>query len=205
MLATSTKLTYAQFLKEYPEDCGRFQLINGEFVKMEAIRAHKNVARFLMFAFNDEIRRLNLNYIVEQNIVFRTVTKKAEERGRNPDVSVVKASLWNNNVMSYESLKEPIDLAVEVVSTNWDDDYIDKLEEYEILGISEYWIVDYLAIGSRNYLGNPKIPTVFIYNLINGEYQGKSFTGNEQIISQIFPELKLTLEQIIQASGIINN
>jgi Uma2 family endonuclease len=46
---------------------------------------------------------------------------------------------------------------------------------------------------------------VFIYNLIDGEYKCKSFTGNQQIISQIFPELNLTLEQIIQASGIIDN
>ncbi len=204
MLATSTKLTYAQFLREYPEDCGRFELINGQFVKMEAIRAHKNVARFLMFAFEKENDRLNLDYVIDKDIVFRTVTKKGDERGRNPDVSVVKASLWNNNVMSYESLKEPIDLAVEVVSTNWDDDYIDKFEEYQILGIAEYWIVDYLAIGSRNYLGNPKVPTVFIYNLVDGEYQGKSFIKDEPIISQIFPELKITLEQIIQVSGIMN-
>jgi Uma2 family endonuclease len=60
---------------------------------------------------------------------------------------------------------EPIQLAVEVVSTNWEDDYIDKLDEYQRLGIAEYWIVDYLAIGSRNYLGNPKVPTVFVYQL----------------------------------------
>ncbi|MGI2904127.1 hypothetical protein [Tolypothrix sp. VBCCA 56010] len=33
------------------------------------------------------------------------------------------------------------------------------------------WIVDYLAIASRNYLGNPKVPSVFVYQLINGEYQ----------------------------------
>jgi Uma2 family endonuclease len=52
MLATSTKLTYAQFLREYPEDSGRFELINGEFVKMEPIRAHKNIARFLIKTFN---------------------------------------------------------------------------------------------------------------------------------------------------------
>jgi Uma2 family endonuclease len=91
---------------------------------------------------------------------------------------------------------------VEIVSTNWDDDYIDKLEEYEILGIAEYWIVDYLAIGSRDYLGNPKVPTVFVYNLIDGKYQGKSFRQNEQILTPTFPKLNLTLEQILQASGI---
>ena len=47
----------------------------------------------------------------------------------------------------------------------YDYKYIDKLDEYQRLGISEYWIVDYLALGSRNYLGNPKVPTVFVYLL----------------------------------------
>jgi Uma2 family endonuclease len=94
--------------------------------------------------------------IVDKDIVIRTVTNKGEQRGRNPDVSVVSASLWNSHVTSYGALIEPVKLAVEVISTNWEDDYIDKLEEYENMGIKEYWIVDYLAIASRSYLGNPK-------------------------------------------------
>jgi Uma2 family endonuclease len=100
------------------------------------------------------------------------------------------------------ALREPLQLAVEVSSTNWDDDYIDKLEEYERLGIPEYWIVDYLAIASRNYLGNPKKPTVFVHQLINGKYQAQTFKGDNTIESLTFPELKLTVEQIIKASRI---
>ncbi len=88
---------------------------------------------------------------------------------------------------------------------NWDDDYIDKLDEYERLGIKEYWIVDYLAIASRNYLGNPKIPTVFVYNLVDGKYEVKSFREEDVIISLIFPELKLTVKQILEASRIRAN
>lgn len=85
---------------------------------------------------------------------------------------------------------------------NWDDDYIDKLDKYERLGIIEYWIVDYLAIASRHYLGNPKQPTVFVYHLINNKYQVKSYRGNEMISSPTFPELKLTVPQILATSGL---
>ena len=202
MVQTKTKLTFAEFLENYPDGSGIYELVNGEIVKVEATRAHKNVARFLVFGFNDEIRRLGLDYIVDKDIVLRTVTASGQEQGRNPDVGVVKASVWNSNVRGYGALTEPIQLAVEVTSTNWEDDYVDKLDEYQRLGICEYWIVDYLAIASRAYLGNPKIPTVFVYSLENGSYLVQSFTGNERIISKIFPELEITVEQLVLSSQI---
>ena len=202
-ITTLTKMDFGQFLQQRPDD-GIYELVNGEIVKVEAIRAHKNVARYLVFGFNDEIRRLQLNYIVDKDIVIRTVTNRGEQRGRNPDVSVVSASSWNSNVTAYGALIEPIQLAVEVTSTNWEDDYIDKLEEYKNLGIKEYWIVDYLAIASRSYLGNPKLPTVFVYELVDGKYQVKAFTGTDKIISPTFTELNITVEDVINASQIHN-
>lgn len=202
-ITTLTKLDFGQFLQQRPDD-GIYELVNGEIVKVEAIRARKNVARYLMFGFNDEIRRLQLDYIVDKDIVIRTVTNRGDQRGRNPNVSVVSASLWNSNVTTYGALIDAIQLAVEVTSTNWEDDYIDKLEEYENLGIKEYWIVDYLAIASRSYLGNPKLPTIFVYELIDGKYQVKAFTGTEKIISPTFSELNITVEDVIKASQIHN-
>ncbi len=202
VLQTKTKLTFADFLQQYPDGSGIYELVNGEIVKVESIRADKNVARFLVCGFNDEISRLELDYIVDKDIVIRTVKASGEEQGRNPDVGVVKASVWNSNVRGYGALTEPIQLAVEVASTNWEDDYVDKLDEYQRLGISEYWIVDYLAIASRAYLGNPKVPTVFIYSLENDRYVVQSYRNNERILSKTFPELEITVEQIVLSSQI---
>lgn len=204
MVQTKTKLTFADFLEKYPDGSGIYELVNGEIVKVEATRAHKNVARYLVKSFDRESDRLGLDYIVDKDIVFRTVTASGQEQGRNPDVGVVKASVWNSNVRGYGALTEPIQLAVEVTSTNWEDDYVDKLDEYQRLGICEYWIVDYLAIASRAYLGNPKIPTVFVYSLENGRYLVKSFRDNERIISKTFPELEITVEQLLLSSKIQN-
>lgn len=197
--ATSKKLTFDEFLQQCPED-GIYEFVNGKIFKVEPTGAHKNVARFLVFAFNDEIRRLRLDYIVDKDVVIRTVTADGEEQGRRLDVSVVSASQWNSNVLTYGALTQPIQLAAEVTSTNWDDDYIDKVDEYQRLGIPEYWIVDYLAIASRTYLGNPKVPTVSVYQLVAGEYQVQRFTGNNRIISSTFPELELTVDQVVAAS-----
>jgi Uma2 family endonuclease len=158
--------------------------------------------RFLVKVFDRESERLGLDYVVDKDIIIRTVGKTGDERGRIPDVSVVKGSIWNVNATAYGAITERLELAVEVTSTHWEDDYIDKLDEYERLGIREYRIVDYLAIASRNYLGNTKVPTVFIYQLVDGKYQRRSFTVNDNIVSGIFPELQLTPEQIFAASGI---
>ncbi len=202
MLQTKTKLTFADFLQQYPDGSGIYELVNGEIVKVESTRADKNVARFLVCGFNDEISRLELDYIVDKDIVIRTVKPSGQEQGRNPDVGVVKASVWNSNVRGYGALTEPIQLAVEVTSTHWEDDYVDKLDEYQRLGICEYWIVDYLAIASRAYLGNPKVPTVFVYSLENDRYVVQTFRDNERIISKTFPELEITVEQIVLSSQI---
>jgi Uma2 family endonuclease len=88
---------------------------------------------------------------------------------------------------------------VEVVSTNWHDDYALKLEDYETMGIQEYWIADYLGLGGRRYIGNPKQPTLSVYQLVNGEYQIRQFRGNERIESRTFPQLNLTAQQIFSA------
>ncbi len=143
---TAKKLTFEEFLEQYPDGLGIYELVNGQIVQVEPTRAHKNVARYLVKSFDREIERLGLDYIVDKDIVVKTVTNFLKEQGRNPDVSVVSASKWNSNVMAYGALTEPIQLAVEVVSTNWEDDYVDKLDEYQRLGIPEYWIVDYLAL-----------------------------------------------------------
>ncbi|MFM7372929.1 MAG: Uma2 family endonuclease, partial [Sphaerospermopsis kisseleviana] len=70
-ITTLTKLDFIQFLQQRPDD-GVYELVNGEIVKVEAIRAHKNVARFLVKAFDRESERLQLDYIVDKDIVIRT-------------------------------------------------------------------------------------------------------------------------------------
>ena len=199
MIATKQKLKFNEFIAICPED-GVYELVNGEIVKMATTRNHDDVAEFADRQFYQECDRLKLNYVVKRGITIKTTTKEGIEQGRVPDVSVVDRTLWRAERKSYTALESPIQLAVEVVSTNWEDDYVDKLDEYERLGIAEYWIIDYLAIGKREYLGNPKIPTVFVFLLnAEGKYQRTQFRDNEQIVSPTFPELVLTADRVLLA------
>ncbi len=184
-------------MEQYPDD-GRYELVSGEIVRILATRQHEDIAYFIAKQLDREVDRLGLNYKVSGRIMVATLTPAGQEQGRNPDVSVVSLDVWRANRSAYSALREPLQMAVEVVSTNWEDDYIDKLDEYQRLGIAEYWIVDYLAIGSRDYLGNPKVPTVFVYQLDeNGVYQPAAYRGGDRIVSPTFPELQLTVEQIL--------
>jgi len=61
-------------------------------------------------------------------------------------------------------------------------------------------IIDYLALGGTPYIGDPKQPTISIYNLVDGEYKVSRFRGKEKIRSHQFTDLNLTAEQIFQAT-----
>ena len=78
-------------------------------------------------------------------------------------------------------------------------DYVRVASRREEMGIPEYWIVDYLGLGGRRFIGNPKQPTFSIYQLVEGEYQVSQFRGDNRIESPTFPELNLTAQQVFSA------
>ncbi len=73
------------------------------------------------------------------------------------------------------------------------------MEDYEAMGIPEYWIADYLGLGGKRYIGSSKEPVITIYQLIDEIYQGQQFRRTELLISQTFADLNLTAEQIFAA------
>ncbi|MFM6277251.1 MAG: Uma2 family endonuclease, partial [Dolichospermum sp.] len=146
-----------------------------------------------------EYLRLNLPYGIPKTTF---VKPPGSESSYLPDVLVINRNILANDPNWRKSavISEPdsIPLVIEVVSTNWQDDYYKKLGDYEKLGIPEYWIVDYLALGSKRFIGNPKQPTISIYSLVDDEYIVNQFRCDDLIISPLFPKFKLTLSQILQ-------
>ena len=198
---TTRSLSFAEFLEACPDDGKRYELVNGQIVELMATRAHDDVADFIYDAFRDDVKQSNANLKVTRFGSVKTLRDDGLQQGRTPDVSVIDRTLWNADLKAYRALEEPIQLAVEVTSTNWRDDYLYKLAEYEALGIYEYWIVDYLALGAARYIGSPKTPTISIYQLVDGEYQLQQFKGASVIASPTFPQLQLTAQSIFDAVG----
>jgi len=203
MIQTQTKtVTFDEFVAWYPENSvNKYELHNGVIVEMPlGTGDHSDVTGFIASEINFEIRRLQLPYSIPGDYLLKPVRNDA---GYQPDVFVLdRAQLANEPRWKKESIitmGASVRLAVEVVSTNWQDDYLVKVAEYEILGIPEYWVVDYAALGGRRFIGNPKQPTISVYQLVDGEYQISQFRGDDRVESLAFPELRLTAEQIFRA------
>lgn len=198
-------VTFDEFVDWYPENSPRrYELHDGVIVEIPPPTGdHEEIIGFLVLEITRQCINLNLPYIIPKTAFVKPLKG---DSAYSPDVLIlnhphlVNEPLWKK--ASTVSQAASIPLVVEVVSTNWRDDYLKKVADYETVGIPEYWIVDYAALGGRRFIGNPKQPTISIYSLVEGEYQVQQFRDGEIIQSQIFPELNLTVEQIFQSGGI---
>jgi Uma2 family endonuclease len=193
-------ITFAEFLVQYRDE-DRYELIDGEIFDLEPTGPHEEVAAFIDRKLNVQIDRLELPYFLPQRCLIKPL---GDWTGLRPDLVVLdKAQLIHEPLWSKEpiiTLGSSVKLVVEVVSSNWQNDYARKVDEYAILGISEYWIVDYAALGGLEFIGRPKQPTLTICTLgDDGYYNKQRLQGNEVIASQIFPNLTLTAAQVLNA------
>jgi len=202
-LAKTELVTFSEFAEWKPEN-QFYELYDGVIVEMPQPRgAHEDITSFLAEKIMVEYLRLSLPYRIAKTVLIKP---EDSESAYSPDILVlnrpnlVNESLWEKPSTVTQGASIP--LVVEVVSMNWRVDYLTKVKDYEEIGISEYWIVDYLGLGGRRFIGNPKQPTILIHELIEGEYQVISFQGDERIVSPNFPELALTANQIFQAGSL---
>ncbi|MBN3922819.1 Uma2 family endonuclease [Nostoc sp. NMS4] len=198
-------VTFDEFVAKYPDNTGqRYELYDGVVIEMPPPTGdHEEVIGFLATQITLEYSRLNLRYFIPKTVFVKPVEN---ESAYSPDVLILnQPNLVNEPRWKKESTvtqTASIPLIIEVVSTNWRDDYLKKYADYEEMGIPEYWIVDYAALGGREFIGKPKQPTILVCCLEEGEYRISKFRGDDRIESSIFPELNLTAEQIFCAGTV---
>ncbi|QMS86957.1 Uma2 family endonuclease [Nostoc edaphicum CCNP1411] len=196
-------LTFNEFSEWYPNDGKRYELHKGVIVEMPPpTGAYEKVVGFIGRKLTVEFDRLNLPYTIPKTALVKTPTA---ESAYSPDVLLLNLDNLDNEPLfqkqSTVSQAASVPIVIEVVSTNWRDDYYNKFRDYEEMGIPEYWIADYAALGARKFIGNPKQPTIFVCELVDGEYQMTPFQGNTAISSPTFPQLNLTAQQIFDAAN----
>jgi Uma2 family endonuclease len=195
-------LSFDEFIARYGGD-NRYELIDGEVFDLEPTGLHEEVAAFITTKICVQIDRVRLPWFVLQRGLLRPANTGMT--AFRPDVAVVdrdeltKELFWSEQ--SILTLGSSIKFVAEVVSSNWQNDYARKVEDYATLGISEYWIADYAGLGGTRHIGKPKQPTLSICTLVDGEYEIQSIRGNQSIVSPTFPGLELTAEQVLRAGG----
>ncbi len=204
MTQTLAKLrTFDEFIEWLPNDNKRYELHKGAIVEMPPPSGeHEKVIAFLSRKITVEFDRLNLPYGIPKTGYVKTPSAQSAYL---PDLlllnfdNLTNEPLWKKS--STVTQPESVPLVIEVVSSNWRDDYYNKFGDYEEMGIPEYWIADYAGLGGRKFIGNPKQPTIFVCELIDGEYQMNAFTGDDRIISPTFPQLNITAQQVFGSAA----
>ncbi|MEH2230686.1 MAG: Uma2 family endonuclease [Nostoc sp.] len=201
-------VTFDEFVAKYPDRRGqRYELYDGVVVEMpQPTGDHEEIVVFLSTKITLEYSRLSLTYGIPKTVLVKPLEN---ESAYSLDLlllnltNLVNEPLWKK--ASTVTKAASIPLVIEVVSTNWRDDYLKKYADYEEMGIPEYWIVDYGALGGREFIGKPKQPTILVCCLEEGEYRVSKFRGDNRIQSPTFPELDLTAEQIFSAGTVGNS
>ena len=193
-----TPISFNEFIDWYPEISEtHYELRRGVIVEMPKPKGmHSEIAGFVIKKLNNAIDQMQVPFFIPRECII----KISDDTGYEPDVAIIdRPSLAHETRWDSSSVIEQgksVKLLVEVVSTNWRDDYALKMADYESIGIDEYWIIDYLGIGGRRYIGSPKQPTFTVCRLVDGEYELQQFRGSDRILSATFPGLQLTVDQV---------
>lgn len=192
MTTTTSRLTFAEYLKYTDGTDRRYELVNGELIPMSlGTGQHGTIIKFIEKSLETEISNLSRNWVVLPGLIgVRSPKGGRWDTCRIPDIVVIPAEQWRG-LQTREAVIElneaPPLLVVEVVSESTKTvDYRTKRAEYSVLDIPEYWIVD------------PLLMKVTIFTLAEGWYEPVEFQVGDRIQSPTFPSLNLSVEQILR-------
>jgi Uma2 family endonuclease len=191
-------LTLEDFLGQYRNN-PRYELAEGEIIDLEPTGPHETVSGKLASKIGIAINNRQLPWFIPRTCLIRPFSDQAT--ARRPDIIVLDETVLDNEPLWERepviTLGRSIKLVVEVVSSNWESDYARKVEEYALLGIPEYWIVDYRGLGGTIFIGKPKQPTFTVCQLLGEDYQQQQYRLGQGIFSPLFPDLQLCLDDVL--------
>lgn len=198
MIYTSFKLLpFEDFLTQYLDN-PRYELADGELIDMEPTGSHE-IGGKLATQIGIAVTHEQLPWFIPRTCLIRPFSDIAT--ARRPDIVVLDETVLSSEPYWEQepviTLGRSIKLVVEVVSTNWETDYARKVEEYALLGIPEYWIVDYRGLGGIAFIGKPKQPTFTVCQLLGEEYTQQQYRLGQLITSPLLSRLQLRLDNIL--------
>lgn len=131
-----TKLSYEEFLRLYDEDAYA-EWVDGEVILLSpASNRHQDLVRFLTVLLSVYVEKHDLGVV--RPAPFQM---KIGLSGREPDLLFVAKEHLERLQENY--LDGPADLVIEIISPESRlRDRGEKLAEYELAGVREYWLLD---------------------------------------------------------------
>lgn len=179
--------SFEEYLNYHDNTDYKYELVNGELKVMPtASGLHALILHFIFKMLETEIDRLQQQWKAMPGTVG---VRTAQNKSRIPDLVILTSEQCEEiKQMATAVLQSPPLLALEIVSPgNPEDDYRYKRSEYAVTEIPEYWIID------------PQQQKVSILLLVSGFYDVMEYQAEETVKSLLFPELQLTVNQILQA------
>ncbi|MEO1095263.1 MAG: Uma2 family endonuclease [Cyanobacteria bacterium J06638_28] len=174
-------LTYAEVVDGY------YELTNGELIEMPP-ESDDNLYRALKLYEALKVV-IGMQQIRLQGIA---IAVPGQPKNRYPDLTVLcpehpeQMRALGQAAITLE-MAPPL-LLVEIVSPGKEShnrDYIEKRNQYEWRGISEYWVLD------------PQQNQVTVFAMVEGVYEETVFKGSETIVSLTFPQWQLTADEML--------
>ena len=192
MVKTTSKLTFVEYLEYDDGTDNLYELWDGELVKLPP---ESEINSWIALWLRDKfIEFVNPRLVRPNNCEIQVM---GNPQNRYPDLIVLREEHLKRTKkrLTITLDMSPPQLVVEVVSPyknkqddNYRRDYVEKVEQYAHRRIPEYWIVD------------PQEELVTVLVLQDSSYEKQEFRGDEQVFSEIFKDLKLTVEEVLQAS-----
>ncbi|MEG4217222.1 Uma2 family endonuclease [Microcoleus sp. Pol14C6] len=197
--AQSKKLTFDEYLNYSNETDQRYELIDGELIALPPESEPNNfIANYLFFYLASSglvpLRLIKTHNCEVQVAVLRWRSPRrgsGDAANRYPDLIILEPEhiplTATRLTITFDML--PPRFVVEVVSPGRlgsDRDYARKRAQYAARGIAEYWVID------------PIEQVVTVLRLQDGQYvEVGVFRDGEAIVSPMFPQLSLTVQQIL--------
>ncbi len=166
----------------------RYELVEGYLQLMTPPAGlHIIICEFLVYIFNKLFAHTQTQLRAGKEVGVR-INKNTS---RIVDVCVNREEHWLHIAQVgeagiFQHNQTPL-LVIEVTSTNETEDYKKKHKEYAAIGIPEYWII------------NRRREHIRVCNSASGgaPYQDRDFRKGEQILSQVLPQLRLTVDEVL--------
>ncbi|XQQ07880.1 MAG: Uma2 family endonuclease [Leptolyngbya sp. IPPAS B-1204] len=189
------KMSFEEYLNldasaDFPEGC--FEYVDRELRELPPESEPNNfIARYLMVMLaSSGVVSLRLIAIHSCEVEV-PVLQPGDAKTRFPDLVILRPEhlpLTQKRLTITREMPPPL-LIAEVVSpgdANRMRDYERKRDQYQALGVLEYWLID------------PEQQMITLLELQNGSYREVgTFRGQDRITSPNFPDLTLTAQQVL--------